>query len=361
MKLFEEFEAVWFPEEELMLVTKRGYLYYIYDSGSKKWRKYYRAGNVRISLDRYRDVSREEMTRAMGGIFPVRETDFMRLCGYRTLNIRDIFCLFEEDYPAYMSDRMVYRALQRLLTEPDTTVKECEMVRDLLEKACEADADNDLLLEQIKELSRDITGRDIYSDEIEIVDGYDSSSFVWIRPAKVTDYTDSNGRNNVSVMSSARISIDERDVGKYLSPFLYKYFDNDLLANRMRREYHWTDDDGTEHSTYLTGFQWYLTHNFYSYESMKDIINDMRDTMEALRSGRENKYTEELLEGCAPEEGSAEEEQDEDEEYAAFTPRNRRTETGRIISFFERLIYRLEYMMRVGKEKGFDLISFMGP
>ena len=32
-----------------------------------------------------------------------------------------------------------------------------------------------------------------------------------------------------------------------------------------------------------------------------------------------------------------------------------------IIDFYHRFIYRMEYMMRVGKENGYDLISFMGP
>lgn len=29
--------------------------------------------------------------------------------------------------------------------------------------------------------------------------------------------------------------------------------------------------------------------------------------------------------------------------------------------YYNRFIYRTEYMMKVGKEKGFNLISFMGP
>ena len=32
-----------------------------------------------------------------------------------------------------------------------------------------------------------------------------------------------------------------------------------------------------------------------------------------------------------------------------------------IIDFYRRFIYRMEYMMKIGKENGYDLISFMGP
>lgn len=38
-----------------------------------------------------------------------------------------------------------------------------------------------------------------------------------------------------------------------------------------------------------------------------------------------------------------------------------RTETDLIVDFYRRFIYRMEYMMKVGKENGFDLISVMGP
>ena len=40
----------------------------------------------------------------MGGQFPNKETDFMRLCYPSELCIRDMLDLFNEDYPSYMSD-----------------------------------------------------------------------------------------------------------------------------------------------------------------------------------------------------------------------------------------------------------------
>lgn len=37
------------------------------------------------------------------------------------------------------------------------------------------------------------------------------------------------------------------------------------------------------------------------------------------------------------------------------------TEIGLILDFYRRFTYRMEYMLKIGKEKGYNLISFMGP
>ena len=44
MKLFDNFEAIKFPEENSIFITKGGYLYYIYDSEHDYWKKYKNAG-----------------------------------------------------------------------------------------------------------------------------------------------------------------------------------------------------------------------------------------------------------------------------------------------------------------------------
>ena len=48
-------------------------------------------------------------------------------------------------------------------------------------------------------------------------------------------------------------------------------------------------------------------------------------------------------------------------EYNANRPQKDDTEISLIIDFYQRFIYRMEYMLKVGKEKGYNLISFMGP
>ena len=52
---------------------------------------------------------------------------------------------------------------------------------------------------------------------------------------------------------------------------------------------------------------------------------------------------------------------DEVEAYNANRPTEDDTEVGLVVDFYQRFLYRMEYMMKVGCEKGYDLISFMGP
>ena len=321
MKLFAEFEAVKFPEENLIFVTHNEYLYYIYNPKYEVWRKHRNAGNDRITVSNYQDINRAELEAAMNGVFPEKETDFMRLCHPGQLCIRDMLYLFEEDYANYMSDYAIYHTVHEFLLESSICYKAFEEIKKVFEKAVARQQTNHQILRNIKKLCSKMIGRDIFKKEIGIVDGHDSSSYFWIMPVRVIDYKDSASRDCVAKMRSVEISIEENDVGQYLTPFLYKYFDEELKANKKRRD--------------VTGFEWYLEHNFFTYDSIRNILGDIKDTIEALSSGRETEYTQKLKET--------------------------NTEIELIIDFYHRFIYRMEYMMCVGKEKGFDLISFMGP
>ena len=321
MKLFAEFEAVKFPEENLIFVTHNEFLYYIYNPKYEVWRKHRNAGNDRITVSNYQDINRAELEAAMNGVFPEKETDFMRLCHPRQLCIRDMLYLFKEDYANYMSDYAIYHTVHEFLLESSICYKAFEEIKKVFEKAVARQQTNQQILRNIKKLCSKMIGRDIFKKEIGIVDGHDSSSYFWIMPVRVIDYKDSASLDCVAEMRSVEISIEENDVGQYLTPFLYKYFDEELKANKKRRD--------------VTGFEWYLEHNFFTYDSIRNILGDIKDTIEAFSSGRETEYTQKLKET--------------------------NTEIELIIDFYHRFIYRMEYMMCVGKEKGFDLISFMGP
>lgn len=365
MKLFEGFDAVRFPEENLIFVCSDGFLYYIYNPERKSWRKHRNAGNDQLTISNYADVSKEEIIEAMGGVFPKSETDFLRLCHPEQLYIRDMLNLLKEDYPRYMSDWLIYRAIQRFLLDSVICHKSFVQLKALLDDAEKSNTANDRVLFQIKELCCKIIGRDIYKMEIGIVDGHDDSSYFWIMPARVVDWTDTDGIDSVAKMRSVEISIEEDDVDQYLTPFLYKYFEPELEANRNRIEYWGTDEDGKDRPVYYTGFEWYLTNNFYSFDSMTKIISDIRDTIDALETGRNNEYSAELRKkrGTATYEMLYAKNLTDEQirEYNANRPTEDDTEIGLIVDFYRRLLYRLEYMMRVGKEKGYDLISFMGP
>ncbi len=365
MKLFDGFEAIVFPQENKILITHHGYLYYIYDREYKRWEKYRRAGHDHLTVANYPDVSRKALAEAMQGVFPKKETDFMRLCGPAQLYIGDMMCLLREDHADYMSDHTLYHMVDCFLSESAIPHKSFEAIRNLLDHAAAQRHSSSQVAAQIKDLSFKIIGRDIFKGEIGIVDGHDGSSYFWIMPVRVIDDSDTNQLDHVARMKSAEISIEEDDVAQYLTPFLYAHFDNALEANRKRMEDAWIDDDGNTEFSQVSGFEWNLTYNFFTFDSIADILQDIRDTIDALSSGRETEYTKKLkikrgtsthrllyAKNLSEEEIAA---------YNANRPTEDDTETERIIDFYRRFLYRMEYMMKVGKEKGYDLISFMGP
>ena len=350
MKLFDDFEAVKFVEENMIFITKNGYLYYIYNRKYNSWRKHRNAGNDSITVGNYPDVSRDELLEAMKGVWPKKESDFMRMCYPSQLWIRDMLRLLEEEYD-YMSNDTIYDTVHIFLLKSDIVYKSYLGIRKLFDTAGACKQDLRQVLEQIKQLSFDIIGRDIYKKEIVIFDGHNSSSYFWIQPVRVVDFSDTNDIDNVAEMSSVEISIEEDDVNQYLTPFLYKYFDEDLEANKRRSD--------------ACDFEWYLTHNFYTFDSIRNILRDINDTIDALSSGRENEYTLKLKVKRGRETyqllyaKNLTEEQIK--EYNSNRPTEDDTEVEILIDFYQRFIYRMEYMLRVGEEKGYNLISFMGP
>ncbi len=95
------------------------------------------------------------------------------------------------------------------------------------------------------------------------------------------------------------------------------------------------------------------------------MLKDIRDTMNALSSGRKNEFTDKLKE----KKGFATFEliyaknltAEQIKQYNDNRPTEDDTEVELIIDFYKRFICKMEYMIKVGKEKGSDLISFMGP
>ena len=351
MKLFDEFEAVKFYQENLIFVTRRGYLYYIYSPQNKHWRKHRNAGNDYLTVANYDDISREELIDAMNGIFPKSETDFMRLCHPSQLRIYDILDIIDEDYEKYMSDDNIYRTIHCFLLDSDICFKSYEAIRKLLDIAVANNYSDEQVVTQLKELSMMFIGRDIFKKQIGIVDGHDSSSYFWIMPVRVLDYEDSGALDSVAEMHSVEISIEEDDVDQYLTPFLYKYFDEEIDANKHRRD--------------VSGFEWYLEHNFFTYDQMTHILKDIADTVDALISGKETEYTKKLKikRGTETYQLLYAENLNKEEvaRYNTNKPTENDTEVELIVDFYQRFLYRMEYMMKVGKEKGYDLISIMGP
>lgn len=351
MKLFGAFEAVKLYQENLIFITHNGYLYYIYNPKYNYWRKHSNAGNDHITVANYDNLTKEELMDAMNGVFPKSENDFMRLCNPSQLCVRDMLELLKEDYAKYMSDNTIYHTIQCFLLESDICHKSFEEIKKLLDAAASNHYDSVRVVTQVKELSLKIIGRDIFKKEIGIVDGHDSSSYFWIMPVRVIDYDDIADLDNVAEMRSVEISIEEDDVDQYLTPFLYKYFDSELEVNKNRGD--------------ANDFEWYLMHNFFTFDSVKGILKAINDTIDALSQGKETEYTRKLKvkRGTATHELLYAKDLTEEQiaEYNANRPKEDDTEAELIIDFYHRFIYRMEYMLKVGKEKGYNLISFMGP
>lgn len=322
MKLFGEFEAVKFPQENLIFITQRRYLYYIYKIKYNRWKRYQHAGMDMITVENYDEVSREELRNAMNGKFPQDIMDFEHLCRPDELHWGDMVALLREDVPQYMEDDDIYNLVKGFLSESIIRYRSYEKIQALFEECKAQQLGLDQVKERIRELSLEVLGRDIYKEEIQIVDGHDGSSYFRIMPVRVIDDTDTDLMGNVAELKCAEISIEEDDVGQYLTPFLYKYFDEKLDANEKRGD--------------ALDFEWYLTYNYYTHDSIQKILNDINDTAEALESGRENEYTERVKEDA-------------------------RADAEMIADFYHRFVYRMEYMMKIGKENGCELISFMGP
>ncbi|MEG0396686.1 MAG: hypothetical protein RR612_08160, partial [Oscillospiraceae bacterium] len=173
MKLFDDFDVVRFSEENLLFITRNGYLYYIYDFEYKNWRKYRNAGNDSITVCNYQEVKKEEIVDAMHGAFPTKETDFIRLCNPMDLCIGDMMYLLNEDYPEYMSEEEIYRTVHRFLLESDVCHYSFLKLKNLFDNALSLCENNGEILIQIKELCFAVIGRDIFKREIGIIDGCD--------------------------------------------------------------------------------------------------------------------------------------------------------------------------------------------
>lgn len=66
MRLFDDYEAIKFKEENLIFITNRSYLYCIYDVKNKRWYKHHNAGYDCLSVENYKDLRKKDIIDAMG-------------------------------------------------------------------------------------------------------------------------------------------------------------------------------------------------------------------------------------------------------------------------------------------------------
>lgn len=184
---------------------------------------------------------------------------------------------------------------------------------------------------------------------IRIIEGGCGSSYFNIFPIKVINANnDTDATDNVEEMWDEAIAIEEENVNSFLYPLLKKYFNSDLLENKNRRD---ANDE----------FEWYLTNNFYTCDSIEKKIKEIKKIMILLKNDYDNSKLDFIKENYS---------------WVLYLdsrvdsrniPKNSECNelvkpyVDEIINFYKRFIDYLEKMMINGKKYGFNLITFIGP
>lgn len=194
---------------------------------------------------------------------------------------------------------------------------------------------------------------------IEIKEGHDSSSYFWIMPVKVKDMTkDADDSDNVDEYRKLEISIEEENIRAFLFPLLLKYFDDNLPENLQRLDNHTVSlVDGTQ-----TTFEWYLTYNYYTMQSIQDMINEIKSIIELLKDDFNSTKLDYIKEDYdwilyLDHRVNTKNLPDDKNERIKLTENYKDL----IINFYNRFIKYMENMIEEGGKNGYKLISFMGP
>ncbi len=175
--------------------------------------------------------------------------------------------------------------------------------------------------------------------EIKIIEGHDPSSYFWFPPV-IVQRADRVTYNDVLELDE-EFSIEEGDVDCFLSYFFYKYFDEELNYNKNR-------DEGE-------GFEWYLTHNFFTYDSVKSMLQDISRTADRLEANFDDPSLDEVKESFSifylcPQDSA---------DWQADNQSAVRKYVGVITDFYRRFVARITRMMENNPTT--TLISIMGP
>lgn len=111
------------------------------------------------------------------------------------------------------------------------------------------------------------------NSKIEIFEGHNSASYFWFKPVILNDSINISYDNVLELEDE--FSIEENDVYTHLSFFLLKHFDQSNSYNQRRHE-----DSGLK----ITEFEWHLTHNFYTYDTVTEMIIDIQEAKKQLET-----------------------------------------------------------------------------
>lgn len=192
--------------------------------------------------------------------------------------------------------------------------------------------------------------------DLKIEEGHNGGSCFWIMPVKIVtpDYKCQDGEqeyNGIVECISAEISIEEENVEAFLWEFFLRHFNHDL--SMKYREL----DSGAEYN----GFEWYLTHNVYTYDDIQKLLADIQEKLPLMKENLDSVILETFVRYFPKPSGTAIIERQlipikrTAEEIRAY----RLEHLGLFIDFYERFCERMEKMLQ--DNPTYNHISVMGP
>ena len=192
---------------------------------------------------------------------------------------------------------------------------------------------------------------------IEIEEWHNPGACFWFGPIKVNDLSVNTWNlDNMDYMQTEEISVSEWSFRDFLYPLFKKHFDKELPENKSRYE------ELPEGTRYITWFEWYLTENFYTYNSIEAVLADIEEVAAILENDYDDARLDFIRKGLRnlyvylPEYWHAEEKLTDEE-----ADRVARENQKHILDFYRRFVEHIRAMMVVGEAAGYKLISVCGP
>ena len=193
---------------------------------------------------------------------------------------------------------------------------------------------------------------------IEVEEWHNYGDSFWLMPVKARDISKNCAySDNLDCMEDEEISISENSFEDFLYPIFKKHFDKDLPENQHRWESY-----PSEERKYVKGFEWYLTDNFYTYDSMDEVLKEIEETAAILEKDYDDPRLDELRKGFGnlpdymPGYWRRKEMMSEDE-----ADRMVRENKAYILDFYRRFVDSIRSAMKAGEAAGYSLIFVCGP
>ncbi len=176
------------------------------------------------------------------------------------------------------------------------------------------------------------------SFEIEIQEGHNGGSYFWFRPVTFKN-PDKIGYDDI-VELEEEFSIEEEDIWHFLSYFFFKYYDANLVYNKNRYDA-------------CAEFEWYLTHNFFTYDTICKMVDEILIVSDMLEKDYNNPKLNDIKERFSIYYMTSQDDIDHENKDAI------QNHIFVVIDFYKRFTKRIIKMMESNKNA--NVISIMGP